>query len=117
MPIYEYRCENCGHAMETIQKLSEAPLRRCPDCDTDGLVKKVSAAAFRLKGGGWYETDFKSGNQRNVAGEKSEGAGASSSEKGSEKGGEKGSKETAPKSGGTASKGSEKSSTGPTKGD
>jgi len=67
MPIYEYRCDNCGHELETIQKLSEAPLTTCPACAKDALRKKVSRAGFRLKGGGWYETDFKSGNKRNVA--------------------------------------------------
>jgi putative FmdB family regulatory protein len=69
MPIYEYLCENCGHEFETLQKLSEAPLRDCPKCSTARLVKKVTAAGFRLKGGGWYETDFKGGSKRNVAGE------------------------------------------------
>ena len=59
MPIYEYRCDNCGHELETIQKISENPLKTCPNCNQDALVKKVSAAGFRLKGGGWYETDFK----------------------------------------------------------
>ena len=59
MPIYEYRCDNCGHELETIQKISETPLKTCPNCNQDALVKKVSAAGFRLKGGGWYETDFK----------------------------------------------------------
>lgn len=68
MPIYEYRCDNCGHELEAFQKLSEDPLRKCPDCNTESLVKKVSAAAFRLKGGGWYETDFKSGKKKNVTG-------------------------------------------------
>ena len=79
MPIYEYRCENCGHELEAIQKISDEPLQHCPSCDTDSLVKRVSAAGFRLKGGGWYETDFKSGKKRNVAGDKTAGDGASSS--------------------------------------
>jgi len=69
MPIYEYLCERCGHEFETIQKFSEAPLRECPACHEAALVKKVSAVGFRLKGGGWYETDFKSGSKRNVAGD------------------------------------------------
>ena len=68
MPIYEYRCENCGHEMEAIQKISEPPLVDCPQCEAAGLRKKISAVAFRLKGSGWYETDFKSGQQRNLAG-------------------------------------------------
>ncbi|MEM9621153.1 MAG: zinc ribbon domain-containing protein [Pseudomonadota bacterium] len=68
MPIYEYRCDNCGHELEAFQKHSEAPLQTCPECQTESLRKKISATAFRLKGGGWYETDFKSGNKKNVAG-------------------------------------------------
>ena len=70
MPIYEYRCDSCSHEFETMQKMSEDPLQICPECDVNGLVKKVSAAGFRLKGSGWYETDFKSGNKRNVWGDK-----------------------------------------------
>lgn len=69
MPIYEYRCDNCGHEFETIQKVSEPQLITCPACETDALRKKISAAGFRLKGGGWYETDFKSDKKRNVAAE------------------------------------------------
>ena len=67
MPIYEYVCDECEHQFETIQKISEDPLKTCPECDSESLRKKVSAAAFRLKGDGWYETDFKSGKKRNVA--------------------------------------------------
>lgn len=59
MPIYEYQCKACGHTLETIQKLSDEPLKDCPACGTPQLSKLVSAAGFRLKGGGWYETDFK----------------------------------------------------------
>ena len=66
MPIYEYRCDNCGHEVEVLQKINESPLVTCPKCTTDGLKKKISAAGFRLKGGGWYETDFKSGSKKNV---------------------------------------------------
>lgn len=80
MPIYEYRCENCGHELEALQKISDDPLKLCPVCDQESLKKRVSAAAFRLKGGGWYETDFKSGNKKNLAtGEKSSDANGSSS--------------------------------------
>ena len=68
MPIYEYRCNDCGHEFETIQKISESPLQTCPSCAEDALIKKISAAGFRLAGSGWYETDFKSGNKRNIAG-------------------------------------------------
>lgn len=70
MPIYEYQCQSCGHEYETLQKLSEAPLTQCPACNKPDLTKKISAAGFRLKGGGWYETDFKSGTKKNVAGDK-----------------------------------------------
>ena len=66
MPIYEYRCDNCGHELEVLQKVNEAPLVTCPECAAEALKKKISAAGFRLKGGGWYETDFKSGSKKNV---------------------------------------------------
>lgn len=69
MPIYEYRCEACGHEMEAIQKMSDAPLTDCPECGQPALKKLISAAGFRLKGGGWYETDFKKGSaKRNLHG-------------------------------------------------
>ncbi len=71
MPIYEYRCDNCGHELEAMQKLSEDPLKTCPNCNKDRLIKRISAAGFRLKGGGWYETDFKSGKKKNVSGSES----------------------------------------------
>lgn len=68
MPIYEYQCEVCGHFLETIQKVNDPPRIDCPKCHKPGLKKMISAAGFRLKGGGWYETDFKkSGNKRNLA--------------------------------------------------
>src|SRR3569832_2075273 len=54
MPIYEYRCEACGHALEALQKMSEAPLTDCPECGAPALKKQVSAAGFQLKGSGWY---------------------------------------------------------------
>ena len=69
MPIYEYECGQCGHRLEALQKISEAPLKKCPECGSNGLSKLVSAAGFRLKGGGWYETDFKSGKKKNVSGD------------------------------------------------
>lgn len=64
MPIYEYQCEDCGHRMEALQKINDSPLQVCPECHSSGLVKLVSASSFRLKGGGWYETDFKTGGKR-----------------------------------------------------
>ena len=68
MPIYEYQCQDCDKQLEALQKISDAPLLDCPQCGKPALKKKVSAAAFRLKGGGWYETDFKTGNKKNLAG-------------------------------------------------
>ena len=66
MPLYEYRCAACGHELEAMQKMSDAPLTDCPQCGAAQLKKLISAAAFRLKGGGWYETDFKSGKKKNL---------------------------------------------------
>jgi len=67
MPIYEYKCTECDHQLEKLQKMSDDPLKKCPECDKETLQKLVSAAGFRLKGGGWYETDFKTGNKKNLA--------------------------------------------------
>jgi len=69
MPIYEYECQACGHKKEALQKISDAPLTKCPECGKSELKKMISAAGFRLKGGGWYETDFKSGGKKNIAGD------------------------------------------------
>ncbi len=81
MPIYEYVCDSCEHEFETIQKFNEDPLKACPECEQDALRKKISAAAFRLKGSGWYETDFKSGNKRNVVTDDKKSSEASSETK------------------------------------
>ncbi len=72
MPFYEYQCAACGHHHEELQKISDRPLRKCPACGRASLRRLVSAPVFRLKGGGWYETDFKGDkdSQRNLAGEK-----------------------------------------------
>jgi putative FmdB family regulatory protein len=69
MPIYEYECSNCKFYVEALQKISEAPLKQCPSCKKQTLKRLVSAPVFRLKGGGWYETDFKSDQEgkRNLA--------------------------------------------------
>lgn len=75
MPIYEYQCQSCDHALERLQKITDEPLVDCPACEQPSLRKMVSAAAFRLKGSGWYETDFKKDNKRNLA----EGSGKDSS--------------------------------------
>ena len=78
MPIYEYRCGACGHHLEALQKMTDGPLRKCPDCGRSQLRRLMSAPQFRLKGSGWYETDFKKDNEtkRNLV----EKAGAESSE-------------------------------------
>jgi putative FmdB family regulatory protein len=87
MPFYEYQCTKCGHEEEVLQKVSDKPLKKCPVCGKSTLKKKVSAAAFRLKGGGWYETDFKSGSKKNVAGDAKSDSG--SKEKGKTEAGKK----------------------------
>ena len=78
MPIYEYQCQACGNEHEAIQKMSDDPLIVCPACNESELKKKISAAGFRLKGSGWYETDFKGGSKKNVAESKSTSAKTSS---------------------------------------
>ncbi len=69
MPFYEYQCKSCGHELEAMQKVTDSPLKKCPDCGKPQLVRLMSAPVFRLKGAGWYETDFKGDkeNQRNLA--------------------------------------------------
>jgi putative FmdB family regulatory protein len=80
MPIYEYQCQACQHELEALQKMSDPLLTDCPACQSTALVKKISAAGFRLKGGGWYETDFKSGGKKkNLAGDSGSGSTSSSS--------------------------------------
>ena len=69
MPFYEYRCAECGHEFEAMQKMSDAPLRDCPECGKPALDKLISAAGFQLKGSGWYATDFKGGSCGKPAGE------------------------------------------------
>ncbi|MBU2710290.1 FmdB family zinc ribbon protein [Zooshikella harenae] len=80
MPIYEYECGQCQHALEVIQKVSDEPLVTCPQCNTDALRKRLSAPAFRLKGGGWYETDFKTGKKKNLAESDSKASASKSNE-------------------------------------
>jgi putative FmdB family regulatory protein len=74
MPFYEYECSGCGHCLEAMQKISDGPLKKCPKCGRNTLKRLMSAPVFRLKGGGWYETDFKGDKdgRRNLAGEKDE---------------------------------------------
>ena len=74
MPIYEYECQACGYRHEALQKVSDDPLTECPSCHKNELIKLVSAAGFRLSGSGWYETDFKSSNKKNLSQKDSEKA-------------------------------------------
>ena len=67
MPIYEYACGTCEHRFETIQRASDERLKDCPECGEPALKKLLSAPVFRLKGSGWYETDFKTGSKKNVS--------------------------------------------------
>lgn len=79
MPIYEYECGDCGHQMDKLQKISDEPLVTCPACNKDTLQKMISAAGFRLKGSGWYETDFKTGKKKHLSeGDSTPSSGASS---------------------------------------
>ena len=104
MPIYEYQCQACDKQLEVLRKISDPPLVKCPTCGEESLRKKVSAAAFRLKGGGWYETDFKTSGKKNLASSSQDGAAGQSSEKPSEKPSEKSSDKPSASSGDSASK-------------
>ena len=72
MPIYEYKCSKCEHQFEVIQRFSDNPVESCPECNEKPVKKLVSAPSFRLKGGGWYETDFKTGSKKNIVDTKGE---------------------------------------------
>jgi len=116
MPIYEYQCRACDHRLEKLQKISDPPLTTCPECGEDTLAKLVSAAGFRLKGGGWYETDFKKDGRRNLAGDSSDKSGGKSDGKaeGKSDGGSEGGKsasETKSKSSGGETSSSKSGST------
>ncbi len=106
MPIYEYQCQACQKQIEVLQKINDAPLIDCQHCGKPALKKQVSAAAFRLKGGGWYETDFKTGNKKNlVSGGDSAGGGgdkSTSSSSGESKSGESKSSESKASAGKTS---------------
>ena len=112
MPIYEYACGACEHRFETIQRASEEPLKDCPACGASALKKLLSAPVFRLKGGGWYETDFKTGNKKNISGsDESKGHnGDSSNDSGSSE------KSDASKAGDSASKAANNDKTATTAG-
>ena len=78
MPIYEYKCTKCDHRLEKLQKMNDDPLKDCPECDRSSLTKLVSASSFKLKGSGWYETDFKNKKKpESSSTEKSKGEGSS----------------------------------------
>lgn len=83
MPFYEYECPSCRYYAEVLQKISDAPLRKCPSCGKGGFKRLISAPVFRLKGSGWYETDFKSDkeNKRNLVGEEREPAAPAADDK------------------------------------
>jgi putative FmdB family regulatory protein len=107
MPIYEYRCDNCGHELEKLQRMSDSPLRDCPACGNPSLRRLVSAAGFRLKGSGWYETDFKQDNRRNLAGDgkQPDGSGSEGSAGKKDEKGATGGKESGAGAAGSESKG------------
>ena len=104
MPFYEYQCQNCQYYTEVMQKITDAPLKKCPSCGRMTLVKLISAPVFRLKGSGWYETDFKSDQERkrNLAGadaeERKSAETAKSAEPSSEKSAEPSGAKREPKS-------------------
>ena len=89
MPIYAYRCAECGHAKDVLQKMSDAPLSTCPHCGAEAFQKQVTAAGFQIKGSGWYATDFKGGGSAAAATGATGGvvAGAPSANSASESGG------------------------------
>lgn len=95
MPFYEYECEGCGHRLEVLQQLSEAPLADCPSCHTPRLRRLVSAAGFRLKGSGWYVTDFKNKPAKSDAKGDAEPAAKADTKTDVKTGGESASKEAA----------------------
>lgn len=82
MPIYEYKCGECGHQLEAIQKLSDEPLRDCPTCNHPALKRLISAAGFQLKGSGWYATDFKNSGKKKESSKEGEKSSSDSSDSG-----------------------------------
>lgn len=81
MPIYEYLCGECAHTLDALQKLSDEPLVFCPQCGAAALKRQMSAPSFRLKGSGWYETDFKDSKRRNISESDSKAADAKPADK------------------------------------
>ena len=85
MPIYEYACRSCEHTFDALQKMADPVVVDCPECGETSLRRLLSAPKFRLKGKGWYETDFKTGDKRNIAGDKDTSADTKDKEKDSGK--------------------------------
>jgi putative FmdB family regulatory protein len=94
MPIYEYRCDACDHHFEKMQKLSDKPITRCPNCQADAVQKLISASRFKLTGSGWYETDFKQKSKDQQTPQKSTAAAKDSGDAKSSTGGSDSSKTT-----------------------
>ena len=110
MPIYEYECESCRHRLEKLQRIGDDPLTDCPECGRAALKRLISAAGFRLKGSGWYETDFKQDKRRNVAGDGDGGGSGGGESSGGEAGKSKSSDGESGKSSTADKKGAAKSS-------
>ena len=107
MPIYAYKCSSCGFAQDVLQKVSDAPLTSCPQCNAETFAKQVTAAGFQLRGSGWYATDFKNGSGKATSTSKGDGASESKSSDKTDKGSDK-----ADKGSDKADKGSDKADKG-----
>ena len=116
MPIYEYACRSCEHQFETIQKATEPALTDCPECGEGALRKLLSAPVFRLKGSGWYETDFKTGDRKNVVGNGESGKSESETGDSGKTKAADASDATPKKAGDSKAKGTEKAAPKPTSG-
>jgi putative FmdB family regulatory protein len=107
MPIYEYKCQSCENELEKLQRISDPPLTDCPACNEPALKRLISAAGFRLKGAGWYETDFKKGSKRNLHDSGDSKSSDSGDSKSSDSGDGKSSDSGSSKSSGTKAAGSD----------
>lgn len=85
MPIYAYRCEDCGHAQDFLQKISDPLIDTCPSCSSKSFRKQLTAAGFQLKGGGWYVTDFRDGGKKDAKKAGEAGADANAGDKAGDK--------------------------------
>lgn len=118
MPIYAYVCTECGHEFDALQKISDDPLTECPACGKPGLRKRLTAPAFKLKGTGWYETDFKNSGKKAESSGAKDGDGKGGTAGAGKDGGDGGKKEAAKsETKSTSSGGESKSSTSAAKGD